>query len=95
VCPGSQIQATRVGGYPCHTKQSTRALAQAFIARGSKPRKVLLKDGSLFADVFEKIGKGAGIQCKRCDDLPHIADFINSMDEAMENGSFPGGLFKN
>lgn len=71
------------------------ALAQAFLSRGSKPRKVLLKDGSLFADVFEKIGEQVGIQCKRCDVLPYVSGFINSMDEAMEGGSIPDGLLKN
>lgn len=69
-------------------------LAQAFLSRGSKPRMVLLKDGSLFADVFEKIGKRVGIQCQRCDDLPYVSDFINSMDQAMEDGSFPDSLYK-
>ena len=64
-------------------------LIQAFLSRESKPCMVLLKKESLFADVFEKIAKQAGIKCKKCKDLPYISDFLNSMDKAMMEGSFP------
>ncbi|GEM_PF-3617437 len=82
--------ANNYGLFPPFTnylQDCCHALAQAYLSRGSKPRMVLLKDDSLFADVFEEIGKLAGIQCKRYDALPHVSDFINSMDKAMEDGS--------
>ncbi|MBN1981350.1 MAG: hypothetical protein JW795_07465 [Chitinivibrionales bacterium] len=73
---------------------SCNALVQSFLSRGSKPGTVFLKDGSPFADVFEKIGAATAIRCKRCEVLPHVADFIESMDEAMEDGRFPTDSFK-
>jgi hypothetical protein len=67
-------------------QDSCNALFQAFLSRGSKPRTVLLKDGSLFASVFGKIGEKVGIQCRLCDNLPYVSDFVNSMNESMDNG---------
>jgi hypothetical protein len=63
-------------------------LAQAFLARGSKPCMVLLKDESPFADVFEKIAPKADIKYARSAELPYISNFLNSMDQSMAGGGF-------
>jgi hypothetical protein len=62
------------------------SLAKAFLARGKKPGAVLLRDGSQFADVFEIVAGQTGINCKRCEDLPLIDDFLDTMDQAFKNG---------
>ena len=65
-------------------------LAQAFLSRGAKPRTVLLRDDSPFADVFEGIAGRIGIGCERVDDLPYIADFLSTMERKMADGTLPG-----
>jgi len=68
---------------------SCEKLVESFLSRGSKPSMVLLKNESAFADVFEKIAKQTDIRCERYDELPHISDFLNSIDQAMKDGNFP------
>jgi hypothetical protein len=67
-------------------QESCDSLVQAFLSRGSKPCTVLLNSESPFADVFENIAKQADIKCEKSGELPYIADFLNSMDKAIEDG---------
>jgi hypothetical protein len=64
-------------------------LAQTFLSRGSKPSLVILKDGSPFADVFEKFAQKVAIKYAGSAELPYIADFLNSLDQSMADGGFP------
>jgi hypothetical protein len=73
-------------------QEACESLVKSFLTRGTKPVKVLLKNDSPFADVFERVGKDAGIQCERRDSLPNLSDFIATMDESMEDGGFPDDL---
>lgn len=65
------------------------SLIKAFLLRKSKPCLVFLKNDSPFADVFERIAKQADIKCEKCNNLPYISDFLNSMEQAMTNDGFP------
>jgi hypothetical protein len=70
-------------------QESCDNLLQSFLSRGSKPRTVVLKDDSAFADLFESIARQVDIRFERSDELPYIADFLDSMEQAMSDGSFP------
>lgn len=75
--------------YNDYFQESCDKLLQSFLSRGSKPRTVLLKNGSAFADVFESIAKQANIRCERNDDLPYISDFLDSLEQMMADDNFP------
>lgn len=68
-----------------YLKASCDSLAKAFLSRKSKPEMVLLKDGSVFADLFEQIAEQVDIQFRRVDELPHIADVLDEMEQATTN----------
>lgn len=70
-------------------KESCDSLLQSFLSRGAKPRTVLLKNDSAFADVFEGIAKQANIRFERTDELPYVEDFLDSMEQAMSDGTLP------
>jgi hypothetical protein len=78
--------ANQYGIFPPFTDYfslSCDALVQSFLSRGAKPRTVLLKNDSAFADVFENIAMQAGICVERRDALQFIGDFQNSMEESL------------
>ncbi len=64
-------------------QHSCESLVQVFLSRGSKPRKVFLKDDSPFADQIETVAQQSDIRFERVDKLPMICEFLDSIDKKM------------
>lgn len=83
--------ANQYGVFPPFTDyfwDSCNSLLQSFLSRGAKPRTVVLKNESSFARVFEGIARDIDITCEWTNTLPHIADFVDTMEQTMPDGSY-------
>ncbi|MDG5814017.1 hypothetical protein QA601_02930 [Chitinispirillales bacterium ANBcel5] len=66
-----------------YLQESCEKIVQAFLARGSKPGFILLREDSPLADCFETIAKLVDIKFEKVDELLFISEFLDSMESTM------------